>query len=239
MVAQQQHVQHALNHMASAREHPLTGQKRAAPQLLIKEMMDPPEKSAVWARDRRELRVVVMLRLGCAPVYRLTSGSSFEGMPQLLTYEKSDGEEYKQLSGVEYVDHVRSSLGKLNVTIEGQRLPPAKYLLHDKCPAHTAKAAKKELAKHIQLLQLPTDSPDLTPCDTSFFAAVKGRWQKELAHDPMPWAERCKVALEIISKTSPDKYIKALPLRWQACINVEGWHIEQEYKMLKAAAKGD
>jgi hypothetical protein len=47
------------------------------------------------------------------------------------------------------------------------------------------------------------------------------------------------VALEIISTTSPDKYIKALPLRWQACINVEGWHIEQEYKMLKAAAKGD
>ena len=150
--------------------------------------MDPPEKSAVWAQDRRELRVVVLLRLGCPPVYRLASGSSFEGMPQLLTYEKSDGEEYKQLSGVEYADHVRASLGKLNVTIEGKRLPPAKYLLHDKCPAHTAKAAKKELSKHIQLLQLPTDSPTGTPCDTSFFAAVKGRWQKELAHHPMPWA---------------------------------------------------
>jgi hypothetical protein len=28
-----------------------------------------------------------------------------------------------------------------------------------------------------------------------------------------------------------------MPLRWQACINVEGWHIEQEYKLLKAAKK--
>jgi hypothetical protein len=201
--------------------------------------MDPVEKCAVWVKDRQELHVVVLLRLGCNPVLRITTGSSYEGMAKLHPYKKKDGEPYKVLSGEEYVHCVESALGELNRTRDGKRLPPAKYLLHDKCPAHTAKAAKKELAKHIQLLQLPTDSPDLTPCDTSFFAAVKGRWQKELAHHPMTWAERCKVALEIISTTSPDKYIKALPLCWQACINVEGWHIEQEYKMLKAAAKGD
>jgi hypothetical protein len=43
--------------------------------------------------------------------------------------------------------------------------------------------------------------------------------------------------LDVISSTNPDKYIKALRLRWQACINVDGWHIEQEYKQLKAAVK--
>lgn len=145
--------------------------------------------------------------------------------------------EYKALSAAEYVDHVSSSLRKLNKTRDGRRLQAAKRLLHDKCTAHTAKLAKKQLPKLIQVLQLPTDSPDLTPCDTSFFAAVKGRWQRELARQPRPWAESCQLALEIISTTSPDKYIKAMPLRWQACINVEGWHIEQEYKLLKAAKK--
>jgi hypothetical protein len=201
--------------------------------------MDPPEKSAVWPQERRELRLVVLLRLGCNHVYCIYSGSSYEGMQPLRTYTKEDGSEYKGLSAAEYVDHVSSSLHKLDRTSEGRRLQAAKRLLHDKCTAHTAKLAKKQLPKLIQVLQLPTDSPDLTPCDTSFFAAVKGRWQRELARQPRPWAESCQLALEIISTTSPDKYIKAMPLRWQACINVEGWHIEQEYKLLKAAKKAD
>lgn len=199
--------------------------------------MDPPEKSAVWAQDRRELRVVVMLRLGCNPVYSITTGSSYEGMQPLPTYCKEDGAEYKGLSAVEYVECVRSGLHKLDVTREGKSLPTATYLLHDKCTAHTAKAAKRELSKHIQLVVLPTDSPDLTPCDTSFFAEVKGRWQREWAHNSLPWAGRCQLALQVISSTNPDNYIKALRLRWRACINVDGWHIEQEYKQLKAAHK--
>jgi hypothetical protein len=223
--------------MASAAVYLPAAQKHAPPQLRIKELMDPPEKSAVWSRDRRELHVLVMLRLGCKPVYFLTTGSSYEGMQRLLTYKKEDGREYKALSAAEYVDCVSSGQHMLDVTREGHPLLPASHLLHDKCTAHTAKVAKRELSKRIQLVVLPTDSPDLTPCDTSFFAEVKGRWQRELARNPRSWAERCQLALDVISSTNPDKYIKALRLRWQACINVDGWHIEQEYKQLKAAVK--
>jgi hypothetical protein len=230
-------LQLALNCVTTDFHNPRAGQKHTAPHLRIKELMDAPEKSAVWPQNRRELRVVVLLRLGCAPVYGISSGSSYDGMQKLPIYKKSDGEEYKALSAVEYVDLVSASLGKLDVTREGHRLSPAEHLLHDKCTAHTAKVAKDELSKRIHVMQLATDSPDLTPCDTSFFAAVKGRWQRELARQPRPWAESCQLALEIISTTNPDKYIMALPLRWQACINAEGWHIEQEYKLLKAAEK--
>jgi hypothetical protein len=201
------------------------------------ELMDPPEKSAVWQKDRHDLHVVVLLRLGCHPVYRITTGSSYEGMHRLRTYKKIDGTPYKELSAVEYVDCVISGLKELNMTREGRQLPSAQYLLEDKAPQHTAKIAKEELSKHIRLLVLPTDSPDLTPCDSNFFSAVKGRWQREVEGNPQPWAGRCKLAQNIIETTNPDKHIQALPLRWQACVNVEGWHIEQEYKMLKAAKK--
>lgn len=199
--------------------------------------MDPPEKSAVWSQNRRELHVVVLLRLGCTPVLRVTSGSSYEGMGKLDTYYKEDGTEYKVLSGAEYADCVESALRELNKTCDGGRLAPAKYLLHDKAPQHTVNKAKQQLSKHLQVMLLPTDSPDLTPCDSNFFAEVKGRWQREVASNPMPWEERCKLAQKIIKTTNPDKHIKALPMRWKACVNVEGWHIEQEYKMLKAAEK--
>lgn len=199
--------------------------------------MDPVEKSAVCPHDRRSLHVVVLLRLGCTPVFRITTGSSYEGMEQLRTYKHTDGRPYKEMSGAEYADCVMSALGELNKRREGQRLAPAKYLLHDKSTPHRSKIAKQKLSKHIQLLLLPTDSPDLTPCDSNFFAAVKGHWQMGVQHDPMPWAERCKLAEKLIKTANPDKHIQALPLRWQACVNVEGWYIEQEYKMLKAKKK--
>lgn len=228
---------HALNHFTAAADFPFSGQKHAAPHLRTFELMDPPEKSAVWSQDRRQLHVVVLLRLGCKPVLRITTGSSYEGMKKLHSYSKDDGEPYKVLSGAEYVDCVVSALADLKRARDGKRLPPVKYLLHDKAPQHTCKYTKEELPKHIQLQQLPTDSPDLTPCDTNFFAEVKGRWQMETLRDSMSWAERCQRAQSIIKETNPDKHIQALPLRWKACINVEGWHIEQEYKMLKAAKK--
>jgi hypothetical protein len=223
--------------MTTAFDQPPPGQKHAAPHLRIYELMDPPEKSAVWPDERHELHVVVLLRLGCNPVLRITTGSSYEGMEALHLYKKADKTPYKVLSGAEYVDCVRSALPDLNKTRDGQRLPPAKILLQDKAPQHMAKVAKEELSKGIQLMLLPTDSPDLTPCDSNFFAEVKGRWQSEDARDPKPWAGRCKLAENIIKTTNPDKHIRALPLRWQACVNVEGWHIDQEYKMLKAAKK--
>jgi hypothetical protein len=217
---------------------PPPGQKHAAPHLRIFELMDPVEKSAVWSQDRQALHVVVLLRLGCHPVFRITTGSSYAGMKELRSYYKNNGKPYQVLGGQGYVDCVVSALGEFKRTRDGVQLQPAKYLLHDKAPQHKCKVTKKELPKHIQVLQLPTDSPDLTPCGSNVFSAVKGRWQMDVLRDSMAWAERCKVALNIQKRTNPDKHIQALPLRWQACINVEGWHIDQEYKMLKAAKKG-
>lgn len=223
--------------MAAAFDYAAPGQKHAAPHLRIFELMDPVEKSAVWSQDRRSLHVVVLLRLSCKPVYRVTTGSSYETMDELRSYSKKNGKPYKVLGGEEYVACVVPALGELKRTRDGAHLPAAKYLLQDKAPQHTCKVTHKELKKHIQLLELATDSPDLTPLDSNFFSAVKGRWQMEVLRNSMPWADRCKLALNIIETTNPDKHIQALPLRWKACINVEGWHIEQEYKMLKAAKK--
>ena len=112
--------------MTAAFYSPPPGQRHAAPHLRIFELMDPVEKCAVWVKDRQELHVVVLLRLGCNPVLRITTGSSYEGMAKLHPYKKKDGEPYKVLSGEEYVHCVESALGELNRTRDGKRLPPAK-----------------------------------------------------------------------------------------------------------------
>lgn len=209
------------------------GQKKTLPHLRIMELMPALEKTAVPASNRRALKVAVFLRLGCKPVHVMLSGSSYPGMQALKEYAKDEDAVHTGLSGPEYVDCLKKALPELRRDRNGRRLPPAKYLLHDKATSHTAKVTKEYCRDKCQVIVLPTDSPDLTPCDTSFFGVLKTQLARGQQQDPKPWDQRCKLALEAIQNANPDKFIQAMPLRWQACVNAHGWHIEQEYKQLK------
>jgi hypothetical protein len=110
-------------------------------------------------------------------------------------------------------------------------------LVQDKDPAHiahsTAAFCAKLAPRPLHLITLPTTSPDLTPMDAGFFGTVKGRWNRMAQKNKLPWAERCRLALKLLEEEDPEKYIREMPLRWQACEEVRGGHIEAKLKQLK------
>lgn len=201
--------------------------------------MPAVEKTAVPAGSRRALKVAVFLRLGCKPVHVVLTGSKYDGMQALKEYAKGEDAVHTGLTGQEYTDCLEKVMPQLKNDRNGQRLPAVTYLLHDKATAHTARITKEHCKHRYQVIVLPTDSPDLTPCDTSFFGVLKGQLARAQQQDPKPWDQRCKLALEAIQNADADKHIRAMPLRWQACVNVDGWHIEQVYKHLKGLHKAD
>lgn len=217
----------------------VSGQKKALPHLRIMELMPAVEKTAVPAGSRRALKVAVFLRLGCKPVHVVLTGSKYDGMQALKEYAKGEDAVHTGLTAQEYVDCLKKAMPELKKDRNGHRLPAAPYLLHDKATAHTARFTQDYCKNMYQVIVLPTDSPDLTPCDTSFFGVLKAQLARAQQQAPKPWDLRCKLALEAIQNADADKYIGAMPLRWQACVNVKGWHIEQAYKQLKRVHKVD
>jgi hypothetical protein len=110
-------------------------------------------------------------------------------------------------------------------------------LLHDRHPAHTSRVFSTYTRKiQLKTQLLPPCSPDLTPMDSGFFGTVKGRVQAEVRQQRLTWENACQRMEEVLNSEPSLKYIEDLPLRWQACINVKGWHIEHELHRLKQKA---
>lgn len=220
------------------------GQK-VPPHLRIVELMDPVEKTAVPARSRRELNVLVFLRKGHEPVVFTLTGSSYDGMPALQKWQHTAAGgkvvEYVRMSALEYIDCIDKALPQLTADPNKPGLHTRQrdlWLLQDKAKPHTARATLQHLQRMkpcpLQVLTLPTDSPDLTPCDSSFFAAVKAAWRRACAQGQFTWEQRVQLAFDAIKKTNPDPFIDEMPLRWKACKAASGWHIEQELHELKS-----
>lgn len=218
------------------------GQK-VPPHLRIVELQHPVERSAVPARSRRELNLMVFLRKGRKPVVFTLTGSSYEGMPALQKYHhtvKGKEVEYVKMSAVEYVDCVKKALPLLAGAADSADTRGATrglWLLQDKAKPHTALFTRDYAANRkptpLQIITLPTDSPDLTPCDSSFFAAAKRRWRRACAQGQFTWEEKVKQAFDAIMETKPEPFIDEMRLRWKACKAARGWHIEQELAELK------
>lgn len=207
-------------------------------------MMDPTQRSSVPARSRRELNVLVFLRKGHKPAVFILTGSRYPGMEPLQQWQhKGKGGvivDYVRMSSQEYIYYIDKAMDQLRSTSTVPVLcTPMRdmWLLQDKAKPHTARATTEHLLKMrptpLRALTLPTDSPDLTPCDSYFFAAVKGKWRRWCAENKPTWKQRVEKALELLQTTDPDPFINAMPLRWEACIAAEGWHIEQELAELK------
>lgn len=195
--------------------------------------MDPIEKINVPAAHRRSLTFGVFLRQDYSPVPVVYTGSKYEGMAQLQQYQRADGEQYLTLSALEYCDAVKLMLPKLTKRDEVGKV----LLLHDRATPHMAKYTtdflEKQLHSPSHLVVLPADSPDLTPCDSHFLAEVKHRWNELREREGVAWDAACKKILQVIPTLDPGPYIEAMRLHWQACVNADGWHIEQELKLLQ------
>lgn len=222
------------------------GQKVYQPYMWIKEVQKPMEKKRTSKHKdmvgRRKHLVMVFIRLRYKPLSFICTGSYYIGMPPLKAYYYPTGkkQQYVDLNQFEYQDHIKAALPQLtskDPLRAGLRGSGELVLLHDEERAHmarsVAKFAQEQRPRRLRLVELPVESPDLTPHDSGFFAEVKRKWHTAVDGSGMAWEEQCHLALQLISSTNPEPYIKEIPLRWRACLEEKGQHIEQRLKQLK------
>lgn len=213
--------------------------------MYIKELQTPkqkkPSSKGKAGAGRRSLTVMVFIRLGYPPLVITCTGSNYPDMPKIKQYRNPDsGKVYTSLGNIEYQAGIKQALTHLtskDAKSSSLRPSPAVVLLHDNDTAHTARRvaefAAKQTAPRLLLRYLPPHSPDLTPHDSGFLAEVKREWHRLKDEGHMSWADLCKKAIELIQKTEPDNYIRAIPLRWRACVEEAGGHIEERLQQLR------
>jgi hypothetical protein len=187
----------------------------------------------------RKMLVMIFIRYGYAPLPIICSGSSFPGMPPLKTYHHETGKKqpYVDLNQFEYIDCLKTAIPQLTAQDPkrvGLRGADELVILHDQERAHLARSVTKFAEQYeprrLKLVTLPAHSPDLTPHDSGFIANVKKPWHTAVDGSDMPWRDQCLLALDLIRREKPEKYIEAMPLRWKACELEQGGHIEQRLK---------
>lgn len=213
--------------------------------MYIRELQTPkqkkPSSKGRAGAGRRTLTLMVFMRLGYTPHVITCTGSHYPGMPKLKQFKYPDsGKLYTSLGNIEYRAGIEKALTHLtskDAKARSLRSGPPVVLLHDNDTAHTARKvaefAAKQRAPRVLLRYLPPHSPDLTPHDSGFLAEVKREWHKLKDEGQLSWADLCNKAIELIQKTVPDNYIRAIPLRWRACAEEAGWHIEERLEQLK------
>lgn len=212
-------------------------QRHCRPHMRIPEKMQALEKTAVPAGSRRNLHVAVFMRKGWQPVVKVLTGSDYPSMKPLQEYAKADTTTPERLTAQEYIKLLEEALPQL--TKRGEDVKVA--VLHDKATPHTAKKTKQWAAQYkagpLQLMLLPTDSPDLTPLDSHYWGVVKHKLATAQAQGSLDWDATCCAALKIMAETPVDPHIDDVPLRLKACVSSSGWCIDQDLKKLKQARK--
>lgn len=190
------------------------------------------EKVAKWC---------VMIRMHQQTLVKPTTQSTYATCSANKTYLDKHAAPHSSLCGEEYTDIIRELLEEHGVHEEEQMITRSATdvcLLHDRDPSHQS-AVFREFANksRITVRQLPPGSPDLSPLDAGFFGTVKKRHADQVAREHMGWDKSCKQMEELLSKEPADPYIQELPLRWQACKESKGWHIEAKLREIKRKHK--
>lgn len=209
---------------------------------MIKELMHPLEKTTAGSGKSRQLNLIVFLRFGHAPAVFTSTGSDYPNMPVLKEYFHADKPDtkYVKMGTQEYIECITAAIPQLSnreSLVGGLRAATPIVVVQDEATPHKSKKTREFAANFkpmpIRLIQLPTSSPDLTPCDSPFFAVVKNEWQRQTVGKGMSWEQRCKLALQLTREQRPDKFIEEVPLRWKACVAEKGGHIEHRLALLK------
>lgn len=209
--------------------------KRAPAQWHIPGAMQAPSAFHVASNKRHKLTVGVVARIGCPTVVTVLSGSSFPSAPALQQYyTKKEHKPSKDLTGEEYANMVREAVPRLSSA--GGRgghdtRSAARFLLHDRDPAHKAVDVQAAAASAgVQVVQGATIHADLDPLDYGVFGIAKREWRKRKVLEEWSWDEQCLQFIRMVEGADVDACIRALPARMQACIEAKGQEFEQQYR---------
>jgi hypothetical protein len=213
-----------------------TGQKTSPPHLHIPGKT-PKVQRKHTPRAGRSLKVLGFICQGRVAKIKIASCSNFDGFAPQKQYSNDGGTLHTGLCANEYQDAAVEC-----VVNPGKRRTRAAtgqvVLVHDRDPSHSA-AVEKTLASHnVTVLKMAARSPDLSPLDSGYWGIAKTKLRKKAVEEHLAWHERCKLFIEILKQTPHDKFIQEIPLRLQACIAANGWHIEDELKRIKREQRG-
>jgi len=213
-----------------------TGQKTSPPHLHILGKT-PKVQRKYTPRAGRSLKVLGFICQGRVAKIKIASCSKFDGFVPQKQYSKDDGTLHTGLCANEYQDAAVECV--INPGKRPTRAATGKaVLVHDHDPSHS-RVVEKTLASHnVTVLQMPKRSPDLSPLDSGYWGTAKTKLHKKAFKEHLTWHERCKLFIEILKQTPHDKFIQEIPLRLQACIAANGWHIEEELKRIKHEHRG-
>jgi hypothetical protein len=218
----------------------LAAAKHVDPYLWIPQLMHQPERNPVAKNRRKEVRLFVALMKGKTPFVKELTGTQYHGQQQLKTYwhiVKKKRQQYTGFSSQEYIDCIDEAFRNFFPSRTGHGVPSPLVLIQDKCTSHLAKDVQRYCAQRhpqsIETVTIPTESPDLTPCDSAFFAVAKRRWRQHTNNKDMTWDERANSFVKCVKDTVPDSFIDEIPLRWKACEQEQGYHIEAALRELK------
>ena len=183
---------------------------------------------------RRVLKLLVAVRLGRKPTVCHLTGTSYEGCPALPKYLHANGTPYSKMGATEYCNHLSTVFGGAAFGGTRQLRTRPLILWHDHDTTHLAQETKAWLQQRGILEQLmPVRSPDLDPLDYGVFGTAKSSLRHHVFRDHMGWDQACRTFVAELCAMDTDATIRELPLRLQACVDVQGGHIEERLCELK------
>lgn len=203
--------------------------RRSTQQLYIKGKTGRPAAShASKAEERRSWLAAVIIKYGQPPaVIPVQTPKDKLSYTTWLAKDKKGGQ--AELTGPVYRRIMRDKLRPgCNLTDPAKRPPKRPLnLLHDRDPAHTSKTFKRFAEQYnVNVVELPSNSPDLDPLDYGVFGPAQRKLDKELELRNMTFDEQCQFLTEAIEEANSDAAIMQLPHRIQRCIEAKGWHFE-------------
>lgn len=189
--------------------------------------------------SRRTLRVSAFIRLGYKPKVIVLTGSKFKDCPPIPTYQTASGGTHSRMGSAEYVAALTRVLRSTGPAAQrSTRSSRGTVLWHDHDPSHKANDTKQWLEEqHIQCVQTPVRSPDLSPLDYGVFGVAKRRWRRAVQREGLGWDDACKSFIRELESMDTDNIIKQLPLRLEACLEAKGGHIEDMLSLLQQAGR--
>lgn len=207
------------------------------PHLSVQGVTLTPQRPDKNQKSERTAKWCVFIRKGKDTFIKLVSGSNFPGAAINKQYRDGKGNIHKTLSGEEYRD-ITKELMRGQGIFEGKgvstRSSSACNLLHDRDTTHTSGFFKRYAEGcRLTVVLLSPCSPDLNPLDGGFLGTVKTKLRRAVRSRRLSWQATCEEMERLLREEDSSAYIDELPLRWQACVNAKGWHIERELRHLK------
>lgn len=197
----------------------------------------PQRRYVSSSEDRKSIKLLVAIQLGKPPIVVHLFGTSYPGQPDIKAYrDPATNAPRTGLTAAEYCDAIDTILLKQPMRNMRSR---TLVLQQDRDPAHVAKDTTSFLKdRKVQVLTLPPRSPDLDPLDYGIFGAVKQEFARARSAKGASWEDACKKLVRALEHcTTADAVIQEMPLRLQACLDVNGRHIEQRLSELKHARR--